>query len=466
MVRKRSKSAKKRPSRRRYSKNQSKKRSKKSRRSSNESRRTRRRSPRKLKFGSEDDNEDDSNPDVIDPTKGKVYVKIESYSTTPRTLEELDEYYFFYFNQLYNKLKYLNPTNSSKINPMFFTPPLITTKLEPGINEEAYDNLKDSSKFLEYKDQNQNITIQYVSNESKGILGIGGRRRCISKGTWSGEPIVNFYECLRPDIGPKFATYRFGTNITISKPSGFNHKMDISLITSKVGKKMICFSLLSPSNKHKFIKTVVGIVNTKAKVTEQEPEILNFELSNVSSSNIFISFPLSSNTKHGVPLFNYDKFKETIPMNDISSQFYNLINVNSPQSTFESIVKVTTLFYNNFKDEYVLVYHCKSGKDRTSLFDSVVQATLSYLKQKELSQQNETRYELTFGRVPLTIDAGGYVEIRKMACKFMMFGFLIGYYGTGYFGLKLGSNKSLSEYILGDLYNFYFGHAKLAKSSS
>ena len=59
-----------------------------------------------------------------------------------------------------------------------------------------------------------------------------------------------------------------------------------------------------------------------------------------------------------------------------------------------------------------------------------------------------------------------FEEIRRFTAKFMIFGFLIGYYGTGYFGLKLGSNKKLSEYILGlQLYNFYFGHAGSAKSS-
>jgi hypothetical protein len=72
-----------------------------------------------------------------------------------------------------------------------------------------------------------------------------------------------------------------------------------------------------------------------------------------------------------------------------------------------------------------------------------------------------------FGKIPLKVSTKGYEEIRKTACKFMMFGFLIGYYGTGYFGLKLGSNKLLSRYILGStLYNFYFGHAGKAKSSA
>lgn len=48
----------------------------------------------------------------------------------------------------------------------------------------------------------------------------------------------------------------------------------------------------------------------------------------------------------------------------------------------------------------------------------------------------------------------------------MIFGYLIGYYATSYFGLKLGSNKPFSTYILGtDLFDFYFGHAGKAKSS-
>ena len=280
---------------------------------------------------------------------------------------------------------------------------------------------------------------------------------CISKGTWSGEPIVNFYECKRFDTLSNYfqnvhlSTFRFGTNITVSRSTGFNHNMNINLITDKIGtkKKILCFSLLSPLNENIKIQNLAAKLNKKVQVTSFESKILNYELNNSNDKITFISFPLSYNKRKGLTLFDYQKFKKTITKTtDTADQFYNLIKLNDAKSTFESIVNVVVLFYNKYKNDYVLAYHCKSGKDRTSIFDSVVQATLMYLEKLK------------------TYSSVNYEEIRINACKFMMFGFLIGYYGTGYFGLKLGSNKPLAKYILEQsLYNFYFGHAGKAKSS-
>lgn len=354
------------------------------------------------------------------------------------------------------------------------------SNLKPEISPEAYINIK--SKFLKYPDNGS--IINYKNKEggiNLGLVKIGQTEICISKGTWSGDPIVNFYQCNRPDLG--ISTYRFGTNITVSKTTGFNHNLNINIITSEIRKftkqKVLCFSLLSPSNKNKLIKGLVASINTKAKVTEQEPYILDFELENSTYNHVFISFPLSSSSK-GIKLFDYSEFKKSIQKNDISAKFYELIDVRTPKSTFESIIKITVLFYNEYKDEYALAYHCKSGKDRTSMFDAVVQATLTYLNKIKKQQRGETTTELfglwpvSFGlwpvsssKVTLKIGDKDYEKIRKLACKFMMFGYLIGYYGTGYFGLKIGSNRKLAEYILQStsLYDFYFGHAGKAKSS-
>jgi hypothetical protein len=361
---------------------------------------------------------------------------------------DLDRYYFSYFEHLYDKLKTVNFYSS--FNDLF-SMKLTKIKLNPGINEEAYDNLKDSSKYIEYPG-----LIKYQSDEYyPGLFGFMGYRRCISKGTWSGDPIVNFYECYRPDIG--ISTFRFGTNVTLSKHTGFNHKMKIDLITQKINsclpffssKHIICISLLSPGKKtgsQRHIMTALGRFYPKIAVTAEEPKILDRELSKSSQECTFISFPLSSNKKSGLTLFDYEKMRKDINKDDLSKQFYDLINISTAEYTFKSIVDIAELFYNKFKDSHVLAYHCKSGKDRTSLFDSVVQATFYYMKNNGGKKS--------------------YKDIKLIARKFMMFGFLIGYYGTGYFGLKLGSNRKLSEYILGSsLYNFYFGHAGLAKSS-
>ena len=295
------------------------------------------------------------------------------------TIENLDKYYFSYFNELYTNIKLMN-FNTSSFDNKLLKPQLQKIKIHPEINKNVYDNLKDSSKYIEYSG-----LIKYLSDEyDSGIFGIFGYRKCISEGTWSGNPIVNFYECYRPDLG--ISTYRFGTNITLSKTTGFNHTMDINSIVQKVNncmpfwqkKGIICFSLLSPSNPslgNQAIKIAAAIVNKKAAISAEEPKILDAELNSNIPGCTFISFPLSSNKKSGITLFDYDYFKKKIISNDISLDFYNLIEINTAKNTFESIVKVAELFYNKYKNTHVLVYHCKSGKDRTSIFDSVVQST-------------------------------------------------------------------------------------------
>ena len=133
---------------------------------------------------------------------------------------------------------------------------------------------------------------------------------------------------------------------------------------------------------------------------------------------------------------------------------YNKIDVKNGKTTFESIVKVSEHYYTALIQDYILCYHCKSGKDRTSIFDAVVQATFYYIKNtRKLADEK--------------IKSSDYEAIRLLSQKFLMFGFIPAYYGTGFIGLKLGSNPDLATYILGkDLYKFYLGHGLKAGSSS
>ncbi len=414
-------------------------------------RKIRRRSNRKFgKFLNDDDDDDDN-------YNGREIISEEK--------TELQNYYYDYFNKIFNNLSNLF---DRQLN--YILSPLKNTNISPDINDSVMIKLQPKyDKFIGIKN-----LIKYIADEYK----------CISEGTWSGKPIVNFYECKRIDLG--ISTFRFGTNITLKGKNGFNkkiiknNKMATKYIHDKIlnlyeydkkiespifyklfklfstPKKVVCFSLLSPCTKMcPSLMKMATIISKKAEVTSIEPIILNAELKNSNDNCVFISFPLSSNKKKSITLFNFEEFKKTIITNnniledDIRYNFYELIKINSPESTFRSIVDVAKEFYINYKDTHILAYHCKSGKDRTSIFDATVQATFSYIKYKS-SVYNDNDYD----------------KIRQLTCKFMIFGFLIGYYGTGYFGLKLGANKSLSKYILGEnLYKIYFGHAGQAKSS-
>ena len=77
----------------------------------------------------------------------------------------------------------------------------------------------------------------------------------------------------------------------------------------------------------------------------------------------------------------------------LQNNFYKLIEIDTPEHIFKSIVNVATLFYNEYKDTYVLAYHCKSGKDTTSIFDSVVHATFMYLKKiKKVNKKKQNMF--------------------------------------------------------------------------
>jgi hypothetical protein len=117
------------------------------------------------------------------------------------------------------------------------------------------------------------------------------------------------------------------------------------------------------------------------------------------------------------------------------------------KKTFESIVNFTKFFYKNLKDDYILMFHCKSGKDRTSVFDAIIQATLQYI-----TKGDETGDEMEI--------------IKKYSQKFLIFGFIISYYGTGNVGLKL-NNIPAAKYILDNksIFDFYKGHSDYFASS-
>lgn len=280
-----------------------------------------------------------------------------------------------------------------------------------------------------------------------------GTYKCISKGTWALEPLANVYKCRNYGI----YTYRFGTNISFIDSANTFNKLEngVEYIKKSLGlKKTLCVSLISMCNNKVAcnLATNVSGIHRKVKISLTEPEVLE-RLRMLQDSNfIVVSFPLSTPIKGVVKLFDIEKYKtEHMHENDHLTELYSLIDTSDPKSTFESIVKIVLYYLVVMKKEgYELCFHCKSGKDRTSVFDAVTQATIKWFRTKKRT----------------TLNDGGFEEIRLSSQKYLFYGLQIAYYGTSFVGLKLNSIP-VAKYILDshELYNFYSGHSKYAMSS-
>ena len=311
---------------------------------------------------------------------------------------------------------------------------------------------------LYYKDTNINIVYKAINKTLTN--------KCVSEGLWSKYPIVNLYKCdvHFNNTNKHFNIYRCGTRISLNSEysfekdliNNFNNLKTLINNNSNI-KKTICFSLLTPNNYIENTRYIASKFDKRVKISNIENDILQYELGNCSEDFIVISFPLSSNYKMGVKLFDYDKLKKEAEESKIYSEdikkilkeFYDLIDISNAKTTLISIIKVIDLFNREYYTDYNLAFHCKSGKDRTSIFDCIVQATLHNYNQ-DISSNKSIEDNIYF--------------IKQFSRRFLLFGYLIGYYGSGYFGLKLGSNKELSQYIFTDgdkfleeQYKFYLG---------
>ncbi len=348
--------------------------------------------------------------------------------------ENVYQYYFDYISYLRKNFKFYIMSELNGIKPQ--------------ISGIVYNTIQGKDSF---KIKGNNLT--YTGTDG-----------CISKGTWGLEPLANFYKCNNGDV----TTYRFGTNISLEDNNqAFNTKIKtengIDIIKNQIGaNKILCISLISMCNNiiacNDISKYLISM-KKKAEISLIEPSILDHLMEKSTDDFKVISFPLSDKTKTmgiaKIDMFNFNKYKETKTKNnnDVINSIYNLIDISSPKSTFESIVNVVKYYYDNMK-EYTLCFHCKSGKDRTSVFDAVVQATIAHLRNKDSG-------------ISGIFSNSNYESIRTESQKYLWYGLQIAYYGTGFVGLKLDSIP-VAKYILnsGSLYKFYSGHANSAGSSA
>ncbi len=288
----------------------------------------------------------------------------------------------------------------------------------------------------------------------------------IARGTCFGnDRVFNFYQCTNGFI----KTYRFGfaiknsfdkfdfTNIVVEKINELKSFFEKYIYKSK---KLICISLLTPCN-----TSVCKLIENKSKMLPKEAYFNFMENKIIDAENkafnelgdVFINVPLSANKLLGNLFIRGSK--SVVAQNssnyNITTEFEELIKIKNGRETFETIVNITRLYHSKYKDSHTLCYHCKSGKDRTSLCDAVVQATIYYIiKKGYLENPTEAMYN----------------EIKELSRYFLLYGFIITFYSTGIPGIKL-NNIPVAKYILGDkngnkglLYNFFLGNSRLSSS--
>ena len=326
------------------------------------------------------------------------------------------------------------------------------------------------------------LQTQFISTKGRSIQyiaalpeGHASEPKYIAKGTcFANERIFNFYQCTNGSV----QTYRFGFSIQnaldISKtPMNFTKAL-VERIYSftntgifSMGSKpsIICISLLTPCNTTACKAVQVGskAMPKEAYFSFQESNIIALEnkaFAELDSNNIFINLPLGS-SKGG---FLYNTGIESINPNS-AYEFQKLIDKwyqegSRSVTTFKTLVEIALLYYFKYK-HYALCYHCKSGKDRTSICDAVVQATIYYVETEKYT------YDEWEGVESMQRDDNIYEQIRQYAVYFLLYGFIITFYSTCIIGIKL-DNIPVAEYILGDrksyLYTFFKGNSRMSTS--
>jgi hypothetical protein len=291
-------------------------------------------------------------------------------------------------------------------------------------------------------------TIQCIAAPKEGYA---NDPKYIAMGTcFANERIYNLYECTNGGI----KTYRFGfsiqnalDNINTDKPKNFTKDLVDRIYQFNTGlfggnKHILCISLLTPCN-----TAVCKAVNVGSKALPKEAyfsfqensiiETEKVELLKLNKANIFLNVPLSS-SKYGI-LFNGGSKSE-------NADEFN-INVNGGENTFRTLVDIAIKYYDHYSDTHILCYHCKSGKDRTSVCDAIVQATIYYLR----THKNDRPAEM-------------YENIRKLSRYFLFYGYIITFYSTGIAGIKM-NNIPVAKHILDqEDYKFFLGNSSKSRS--
>ena len=409
-------------------------------------------------------------------TNNKTNNKINKTNMNKKNNRNVRNIYLPYMNHVISELK-----------KNIFTTELTTLQMNP-INKSA-NEIFDIAYQYYLKNQNNPPNIYTIDNQYslKYSAKNDENKLCeIAKGTFylkHGPQIVNFYQnsmlSNKNNKKNNTETFRFGTPV--------HHFKDVSKIVEHIEqfnttkKRVITVSLLSPCNSTacksfasvaKPLSTVSTLLKKGLNATK-ENNIIETELEacnkmfgqNNDVQYYTILFPLSSQkytgafssalpVKPNTYIYEKERYMDKIENEEIKN-IYNLINVENNETSFKSIVNIAVYYYLHLKNDTILCYHCKSGKDRTSIFDSIVQSTFYYLDKhpniKNMNQINENMYE----------------TIKVYCKKFLICGLVIAFFSTGVVGLKLKNIPIAKKYIFKDqteLFDKFIGHSSAVSS--
>lgn len=239
--------------------------------------------------------------------------------------------------------------------------------------------------------------------------GVNGMK--ISKGTAFQNVIVNLYRSTLWYRSHKISTIRFGTPVYKNLTYQFRKIKELF-----EGKRTIYASLLTSTTWKIRFKQAFKVA------TIEEPRIVEHGYKTFSRKNEIS--PLFIQMSH-VPIIStgrssdFSLIQEWLDEEGIN---YTIppMDLGSGKNIFDNIIEISKIHWllnNHAPNKYNLGFHCKSGKDRTSLFDAINKAT-----QLVLYQNN--------GRINKN-------KIRKYSRFFLLFGLMIANRSTANFGLKL-----------------------------
>ena len=340
------------------------------------------------------------------------------------------------------------------------------------ITNKLYEMYMKSTGKKEYEISFGNV-IKYINPDGKNF---------VSGGSESGEVLINMYKCINI-LDPEIDIVRFGpyVNKNITKSGNrknfyqMNNEEVISTIKSipKKYNKILCISLLSPTKSgtactdiKKGVSKNLGNLGNKHEVMCKEGDIVESEMSGNNEDFVVISFPISSKNflidlELAPKTFKYSEYQSSLRKSTkLEQDIYKLIDIDEGQKTFESIAKIGHYYFKYLRHDTTLLYHCRSNKDRNSIFDSVIQATIYYLQKKIKEAESLAGYLPPEDQVlPKVLSPQDFDEIKKLSQKFLLCGLFIAFYGTGFIGIKLDTIP-VAKHILGKntpLYNFYKG---------
>ena len=244
--------------------------------------------------------------------------------------------------------------------------------------------------------------------------GVNGMK--ISKGTAFSNAIINQYHVTLKVGTNSIKTLRFGT------PVFKNVDYQFRKIKELLGNKRTIYISLLTTTKWK-----IRINNATKTATIGEPNIRHEKFyQNQKIAPLFIQMskiPIISTGRES----NFDKIQDWLYEEGINYKIQPL-NLNSTRDMFGNIIEISRIhWYLNqaAPGRYNLVYHCKSGKDRTSVFDAINKATCLTLYQNN-------------GRINMS-------KIRKYSRFFLLFGLIIATRSLANYGIKI--SKTLSHVV-------------------